>query len=488
MALRNARDLYTRRNEGVSIWVVPADAIASSDPDAKGSFFESPAGQGLPPRHVLHQERGREAPVSTTPETDMQQTAGHGDISVGVSGAGASGDGTASATRITPGNALRPEDIALAVSRGTAKPSEDVAEFALRLGDDALILAQRLGHWISRAPELEEDVALGNIALDQLGHARSFLSYAGGLDGRSEDDLAYFRREHEFRSAAALRAAQRGLRRHHRPAVRGQLLPVRALPPADRLHRRHPGRHRRQGGQGSGLPPRPQRPVGPAPGPRHGRVAPADDPRRSRSSGPTSTSCSATTSSPAASRGRRRRRSLPACARTSTGSPARSWPKPSWRSRRSSRTAAAAAAASTPNTSATSSPRCRCSPASTPEPAGRTMEMFVSDPETASAATPPRATRPGEGLGRRRHRVRPRDPGPHHRGPRHPARCPGLDGTSTDDGGMVPAVQVTITPTYSGCPAMDAIRDDLTAAFRRAGLPERPTWNWSSPRPGPPTG
>lgn len=139
--------------------------------------------------------------MSTTPETDMHDS-GHGDISVGVSGAGASGDGTASATRITPGNALRPEDIALAVNRGSAKPSEDAAEFALRLGDDALILAQRLGHWISRAPELEEDVALGNIALDELGHARSFLSYAGGLDGRSEDDLAYFRREHEFRSAA----------------------------------------------------------------------------------------------------------------------------------------------------------------------------------------------------------------------------------------------------------------------------------------------
>jgi ring-1,2-phenylacetyl-CoA epoxidase subunit PaaC len=76
-----------------------------------------------------------------------------------------------------------------------------VAEYALRLGDDALILAQRLGHWISRAPELEEDVALGNIALDQLGHARSFLSYAGGAWEKSEDDLAYFRREHEFRSA-----------------------------------------------------------------------------------------------------------------------------------------------------------------------------------------------------------------------------------------------------------------------------------------------
>ncbi|WP_223946762.1 1,2-phenylacetyl-CoA epoxidase subunit PaaC [Arthrobacter sp. NtRootA1] len=126
---------------------------------------------------------------------------GHGDISVGVQGAGASGDGSASATRITPGNALRPEDIALEVRRGQVKPSEDVAEFALRIGDDGLILAQRLGHWISRAPELEEDIALGNIALDQLGHARSFLTYAGAAWDKSEDDLAYFRREHEFRSA-----------------------------------------------------------------------------------------------------------------------------------------------------------------------------------------------------------------------------------------------------------------------------------------------
>ncbi|MDP9694944.1 UNVERIFIED_ORG: ring-1,2-phenylacetyl-CoA epoxidase subunit PaaD [Arthrobacter globiformis] len=40
-----------------------------------------------------------------------------------------------------------------------------------------------------------------------------------------------------------------------------------------------------------------------------------------------------------------------------------------------------------------------------------------------------------------------------------------------DDGGSVPAVQVTITPTYSGCPAMDAIRDDLKAAFQKEGYP-----------------
>jgi ring-1,2-phenylacetyl-CoA epoxidase subunit PaaC len=72
----------------------------------------------------------------------------------------------------------------------------------LGLGDDALVSAQRLGWWISRAPELEEDVALANIGLDQLGQARTLLSRAGELegDGRTEDDLAYLRDERDFRN------------------------------------------------------------------------------------------------------------------------------------------------------------------------------------------------------------------------------------------------------------------------------------------------
>jgi ring-1,2-phenylacetyl-CoA epoxidase subunit PaaC len=77
----------------------------------------------------------------------------------------------------------------------------DVAEYALRLGDDALVLSQQLSAWIARAPELEEDVALANIALDLLGHARSLLRYAGTYDGRTEDDLAYWRDEPDFRCA-----------------------------------------------------------------------------------------------------------------------------------------------------------------------------------------------------------------------------------------------------------------------------------------------
>ncbi|WP_441786396.1 1,2-phenylacetyl-CoA epoxidase subunit PaaC [Leifsonia sp. 2MCAF36] len=80
-------------------------------------------------------------------------------------------------------------------------PTPEVAEYALWLGDDALVLAQRLGAWITRAPELEEDVALANIALDLLGHARSLLRYAGSASGRTEDDLAYWREEGDFRSA-----------------------------------------------------------------------------------------------------------------------------------------------------------------------------------------------------------------------------------------------------------------------------------------------
>jgi ring-1,2-phenylacetyl-CoA epoxidase subunit PaaC len=76
----------------------------------------------------------------------------------------------------------------------------DLFTYTLRLGDDALIAAQRTAEWIAAAPQLEEDVALGNIGLDQLGQARSLLQYAGQLEGagRSEDDLAYFRDEREF--------------------------------------------------------------------------------------------------------------------------------------------------------------------------------------------------------------------------------------------------------------------------------------------------
>jgi ring-1,2-phenylacetyl-CoA epoxidase subunit PaaC len=77
-----------------------------------------------------------------------------------------------------------------------------LAAYALALGDDALILAQRLGEWVARAPQIEEDVALANVALDLLGQARTLLSYAGEVEGagRDEDDLAYLRDDRDFRN------------------------------------------------------------------------------------------------------------------------------------------------------------------------------------------------------------------------------------------------------------------------------------------------
>ncbi|MFI5529647.1 1,2-phenylacetyl-CoA epoxidase subunit PaaC [Kitasatospora sp. NPDC051853] len=77
-----------------------------------------------------------------------------------------------------------------------------LAEFCLMLGDDALVLAQRLIEWCTRAPELEEEVALANLGLDLLGQARQLLTRSGQVDGteRTEDDLAYWREDHEFRN------------------------------------------------------------------------------------------------------------------------------------------------------------------------------------------------------------------------------------------------------------------------------------------------
>nr|WP_092552158.1 1,2-phenylacetyl-CoA epoxidase subunit PaaC [Herbiconiux ginsengi] len=103
-------------------------------------------------------------------------------------------------TNRSASTALTPEAIAESIAADETVASEPVALYALGLGDDALVLAHRLGEWITHAPELEEDVALGNIGLDLLGHARSLLTYAGSAWGTSEDDLAYFRGESEFRN------------------------------------------------------------------------------------------------------------------------------------------------------------------------------------------------------------------------------------------------------------------------------------------------
>jgi ring-1,2-phenylacetyl-CoA epoxidase subunit PaaC len=75
-------------------------------------------------------------------------------------------------------------------------------DYTLRLADTALILGHRLSEWIGHAPILEEEMALGNIALDLIGEARALYSYAGEVEGkgRDEDALAYRRDAGGFRN------------------------------------------------------------------------------------------------------------------------------------------------------------------------------------------------------------------------------------------------------------------------------------------------
>ncbi len=74
--------------------------------------------------------------------------------------------------------------------------------YLLRLGDTSLVLGHRLSEWCGHAPELEEDIALTNVALDLVGHARMLLTYAGTVEGRGrdEDRLAYHRDILDYRN------------------------------------------------------------------------------------------------------------------------------------------------------------------------------------------------------------------------------------------------------------------------------------------------
>src|ERR1700734_543126 len=64
-----------------------------------------------------------------------------------------------------------------------------LVRYCLALGDDALIYSHRLQQWVTRMPELEEETAIANIALDLLGQARLLLARAGGILGRTEDQI-----------------------------------------------------------------------------------------------------------------------------------------------------------------------------------------------------------------------------------------------------------------------------------------------------------
>ena len=73
--------------------------------------------------------------------------------------------------------------------------SSDVCAYAIALGDDAMILGQRLAEWVSNAPSLEEELALANVSLDHIGRARMFYSHAAvvAADGGDEGSIAFGR-------------------------------------------------------------------------------------------------------------------------------------------------------------------------------------------------------------------------------------------------------------------------------------------------------
>ncbi|HEX2134718.1 MAG TPA: 1,2-phenylacetyl-CoA epoxidase subunit PaaC [Microvirga sp.] len=75
-------------------------------------------------------------------------------------------------------------------------------EYLLRLGDNCLILGHRLSEWCGRAPALEEDLALSNVALDLIGQTQLWLGLAAEVEGRGRDadKLAYLRDAREFRN------------------------------------------------------------------------------------------------------------------------------------------------------------------------------------------------------------------------------------------------------------------------------------------------
>lgn len=78
--------------------------------------------------------------------------------------------------------------------------NKELYEYVLRMGDDSLILGQRLGEWCGHGPILEEDIALTNVALDILGQARILMDYAGKLTNKKEDEVAFLREEWDYKN------------------------------------------------------------------------------------------------------------------------------------------------------------------------------------------------------------------------------------------------------------------------------------------------
>jgi ring-1,2-phenylacetyl-CoA epoxidase subunit PaaC len=85
-------------------------------------------------------------------------------------------------------------------------------DYILHLADSAVVLGQRNAEWCGHGPIIEEDIAMSNISLDLIGQARLLYQHAAQIlgDGRTEDQLAYFRDCSEFRNYTLLELPHHG--------------------------------------------------------------------------------------------------------------------------------------------------------------------------------------------------------------------------------------------------------------------------------------
>ncbi len=136
MAIENARDVYTRRMEGISIWVVESKYIHASNPEEAGELYE-PANDKIYRHPTFYDLPDEVKHMSEAIKINMKLT------------------------------------IILTL-----------INYTIHLADNTLILSQRNSEWCGHGPVLEQDIAITNISLDLIGQARNFYQYAAEIINR----------------------------------------------------------------------------------------------------------------------------------------------------------------------------------------------------------------------------------------------------------------------------------------------------------------
>src|SRR5215469_10301902 len=165
-------------------------------PGREGPLLRPVRRQGVPPPDLLRHPRGCAPHLMSDNDSDFDAYLSLADV-------------TADDHRWAFGTGFADPLAGIDVSIPPGVDAAALAARCLALGDDALIYSHRLQQWVTRAPELEEETALANIALDLLGQARLLLTRAAQAEGesRNEDQLAFFRDEREFRNVRLVERA-----------------------------------------------------------------------------------------------------------------------------------------------------------------------------------------------------------------------------------------------------------------------------------------